>query len=199
MAIRKAIRKTKMQSWKNKPDDTLLELIEQGSHHAFKVLVERYSMRFFRLAFRYVVQKEAAEDIVQRAFLKIWEKPELWNPAKGVKFTTWFSRVVINLGLDMQKKRTPLLLAEQIEAVDDDNSQEDKLIDAQQKVQIEYAIRSLPVRQQTALNLCFYEEMSNADAAQVMEVSIGAIESLLVRAKSNLRSKLEYDKKRQIA
>ena len=180
-----------MTDYSQLSDDSLLQQLQQGSHLAFSELVSRYTQRFFRLAYRYVSQKEAAEDVVQRAFLKLWEKPSRYDASKGVKFTTWFSRVIINQGLDMQKKRTPLLLAEKYEAVDDSDGQEKQLIDAQQKVQLEHAIRSLPARQQTALNLCFYEQVSNAEAAQVMDVSVGAVESLLMRAKTNLRTKLE--------
>ncbi len=180
-----------MQAWADKDDATLLDKLQQGNHHAFNTLVERYTMRFFRLAYRYVSQKEAAEDVTQRAFLKLWEKPSRFDASKGVKFTTWFSRVIINQSLDMQKKRTPLLLADGFEVADDREGQERELIDAQQKVQLEHAIRELPVRQQTALNLCFYEEMKNAEAAEIMQVSVGAVESLLMRAKANLRLKLE--------
>lgn len=169
----------------------MLQEIQQSSHPAFSELVSRHTQRFYRLAYRYVSQKEAAEDVVQRAFLKLWEKPQRFDASKGVKFTTWFSRVVINQSLDMQKKRTPLLLVEKYEVVDESDGQEKQLIDAQQKVQLEHAIRSLPDRQQTALNLCFYEHVSNAEAAQIMKTTVGSIESLLMRAKANLRDKLE--------
>lgn len=175
----------------DRADDSLLEQIRQGSHSAFATLVDRHTQRFYRLAYRYVSQREAAEDVVQRAFLKLWEKPQAYDAGKGALFTTWFSRVIINLALDMQKKRTPLLLAENFEAEDESAGQEQMLIDAQRKVQLEHAIRDLPARQQTALNLCFYEEVSNAQAAEIMEVSVGALESLLMRAKGNLRMKLE--------
>ena len=180
-----------MSDCQNMDEASLLEHIRQGSHPAFAALVERHTARFYRLAFRYVSQKEAAEDVVQRAFLKLWEKPSRWDPERKVKFTTWFSRVVINLGLDMQKKRTPLLLAEHYDVADEAEGQERQLIDAQQKVQLEHAIRRLPARQQTALNLCFYEEITNAEAARIMETTVGAIESLLMRAKANLRTELK--------
>ena len=181
-------------------DDTiLLEQIQQGSHPAFTELVERYSTRFYRLAFRYIAHKESAEDIVQRAFLKLWEKPSRFDVSRGVKFTTWFSRVVINLALDMQKKRTPLLLAEGVDPADEMDGQETQLMDAQRRVQLEHAIRTLPSRQQTALNFCFYEEVSNKEAAEIMGVSVGAVESLLMRAKANLRLKLEHYQQRRSA
>ncbi len=172
-------------------DVSLLEQIQQGNHQAFASLVNAYSTRFYRLAYRYVAQKEAAEDIVQRGFLKLWEKPSRFDASKGVQFTTWFSRVIINLSLDNQKKRTPLQLIDGFEVVDERDGQEKAMIDLQENIQLEIAIKALPVRQQTALNLCFYEQVSNIEAAQIMQISVGAIESLLMRAKSNLRQHLE--------
>ena len=186
-----------MQGWLDKTDDTLLEHIGQGSHQAFRVLVERHTMRFFRLAFRYVAERTAAEDMVQRAFLKLWEKPERWDASKGVKFTTWFSRIIINQSLDLQKKHKPLALPDHIELVDDRAGQEARLIQAQQQRVLELAIQKLPMRQQTALNLCFYEEETNKHAAEVMQISVGAVESLLMRAKANLREALGKPEQRR--
>lgn len=188
MAERKEI---KLRECSHLTDDALLDAIQQGGHSAFNELVTRYTQRFFRLAYRYVAHRESAEDIVQRAFLKLWEKPSRFDGSKGVKFTTWFSRVIINQSLDMQKKRTPLQLVDGYEVEDERKGQDKQLMDAQKQVQLEQAIRTLPERQQTALNLCFYEEISNAEAAQIMETTVGAIESLLMRAKTNLRNSLE--------
>lgn len=55
---------------------------------------------------------------------------------------------------------------------------------------LEGAIQSLPERQKTALNLCFYEGLSNREAADIMGVSVKALESLLVRAKGALKDEL---------
>ena len=61
--------------WPEKDDHELLALIQDGSHDAFAVLVQRHTERFYRLAYRYVQNRETAEDIVQDAFLKLWEDP----------------------------------------------------------------------------------------------------------------------------
>ena len=85
-----------------------------GSHDAFAVLVQRHTERFYRLAYRYVQNREEAEDIVQDAFLKLWEDPGRWQPERNSKFTTWFYRIVVNLCLDWQKKKRPLALDEEV-------------------------------------------------------------------------------------
>ena len=94
-------------------DHELLSLVQDGSRQAFGVLVERHTERFYRTAYRYVQNREAAEDIVQDAFLKLWEDPGKWQPERKAKFTTWFYRVVVNLCLDWQKKKRPVELDEE--------------------------------------------------------------------------------------
>ena len=64
--------------WAEKDDGELLGLIQSGSHYAFGVLVRRHTERFYHLAYRYVQNRETAEDIVQDAFLKLWEEPSRW-------------------------------------------------------------------------------------------------------------------------
>ena len=86
-------------------DETLVCRIQEGSHEAFTILVNRHSNRFYSIAYRLVSSKGDAEDIVQEAFLKLWNRPNLWDPGKGAKFTTWSYRVVINLSLDHRKKK----------------------------------------------------------------------------------------------
>lgn len=179
--------------WQEKDDATLLAHVAEGSHHAFAMLVERHATRFYRLAYRYVADKDTAEDIVQDAFVKLWENPAAWNPHKGAQFTTWFYRIVVNQCLDWQKKKRPLPLIEGMDAPDDTRPQDEQLALTRQQQALEKAIRALPERQQTALNLCFYEELSNQQAADIMGVGLKALQSLLMRAKANLKQVLDHE------
>src|SRR4029079_17505881 len=139
-------------AWPEKEDHELLALVQEGSHPAFAELVRRHTERFYRLAYRYVQSKEAAEDMVQDAFLKLWEDPHRWQPDKNTKFTTWFYRVVVNLCLDRQKKKTPLPIPEHMEFTDDTPAQDEMLAPRQAQHLLESAIPRLPERQRTALN-----------------------------------------------
>lgn len=171
-------------------DEVLLERLAEGSHPAFQLLVERHAERFYRLAWRYLSQREEAEDAVQEAFLKLWERPEIWCPGGDAKFTTWFYRVVANLCMDRQRKQRTLPLPEGFDLADSAASQEENAIAGQAEAQLEAAIRALPERQQMALNLCFYEGISNKEAAEIMQVNLKALESLIMRAKNTLKEKL---------
>jgi RNA polymerase sigma-70 factor (ECF subfamily) len=175
----------------NLDDKSLMCQIQEGSHEAFATLVDRHSNRFYRIAYRLVSSKDDAEDIVQDAFLKLWNRPNLWDPGKGAKFTTWFYRVVINMCLDHRKKKKLINLSEDIELADE-NPGPDVLFDEhQEQVLLEQFIYELPERQQLAINLCFYEGLSNNEAAQIIGVTVKALQSLVMRAKTTLKYKVK--------
>jgi len=179
----------------NLDDESLICQIQEGSHEAFTTLVDRHSNRFYRIAYRLVSSKDDAEDIVQEAFLKLWNRPNLWDPGKGAKFTTWFYRVVINLCFDHRKKKKMINLSEDIEFADE-NPGPDVLYDEHQKqALLERLIHELPERQQLAVNLCFYEGLSNKEAAQIIGVKVKAFQSLVMRGKTTLK----YNVKRYLA
>src|SRR5919109_2155630 len=105
--------------WLERGDQELLAGIRDGSHDAFGILVRRHTERFYRLAYRYVQNREAAEDIVQDAFVKLWEDPGKWQPGRNTRFTTWFYRIVVNLCLGWRKRKRPLPLDEEQPLVDE--------------------------------------------------------------------------------
>lgn len=171
-------------------DEALLEHVREGSHPAFQLLVERHAERFYRLAFRLLSQREEAEDTVQEAFLKLWERPEIWQPGGNAKFTTWFYRVVTNMCLDRQRRQKPLPMLEDFDIADTRITQEAAAMESQEQRMLEREIRSLPPRQQAALALCFYEEVSNKEAAEILKINLKALESLIMRAKATLKERL---------
>jgi RNA polymerase sigma-70 factor, ECF subfamily len=173
-------------------DEELLVLIQNGSQQAFNVLVQRHTERFYRLAYRYLQSKEAAEDVVQDGFVKLWEDPGRWQAERNNKFTTWFYRVMVNLCLDWQKRKKPLGLGDQEISIADDRATPDiAVIDAEKQKILEKEIAALPERQRTALNLCFDEGLSNQEAAEVMGLKLKALQSLIMRAKTTLKERLK--------
>ena len=172
-------------------DESLLARIQGGDRQAFAILVRRHTNMFYAAAWRMCGHRQEAEDVVQDSFLKLWEKPQMWDSARGAKFTTWFYRIVTNRAIDTVRRRKPSVAAEVMEAVPDaKENQEESLFRTERQAMLEEAIQSLPERQKAALNLCFYEGLSNREAAEIMNVSVKALESLLIRAKTALKEHL---------
>ncbi len=171
-------------------DEALLPRIKAHDHQAFSILVKRHSKRFFIQAWRMTGEEAVAEEITQEAFLKLWDKPQSWRPGQGAKFTTWMTRVVMNLCTDHLRRKkftAPGGLPDE-RYLPFDAQRDARFTDEQ--AALERAIQALPERQRAALNLCFYEDMSQRDAAGALGVGVKALESLLSRAKAGVRDYL---------
>ena len=175
-------------------DEALMDRIRRGDHGAFAILVRRHTNMFFAAAYRMCGDRTESEDVVQEAFLKLWTKPGAWDPAKGVKFTTWFYRVVTNLAIDRNRRERHYEGSAAMENAPDRADRADQALETQEENEIlERAIASLPDRQKTALNLCFYEGLSNKEAADILGIGVKALESLLMRAKAGLKEVFERE------
>ncbi len=172
-------------------DEDLMARVQSGDHEAFSVLVSRHTKLFYTAAYRMCSNQDMAEDVVQDAFLKLWQRPEIWDGARGAKFTTWFYRVVTNQAIDQMRKIKPMAGGDALESLGCAEQQHEQLERDEQDRVLEQAIQALPERQKVALNLCFYEGLSNKEAADILDVGVKALESLLMRAKAAIRIDLQ--------
>lgn len=175
-------------------DDELMRRAGNGDRAAFGLLVERHLPRVCAIAVRMLASPAEADDVGQEAFLRCWQKAPGWEPQDGgtgtARFTTWLHRVVINLCIDRQRRAAPLALDEAPDLPDGAPDALGGLESKESEARVRNVIGDLPARQRAALVLCYYEGMSNGEAAAVLEMSVGAVESLLVRARRNLRRSL---------
>jgi RNA polymerase sigma-70 factor, ECF subfamily len=171
-------------------DESLVRQAQEGNRKAFVELVTRHSKRFYDIAYRVLFNRADAEDVVQEAFLKLWEGRVSWNQGKGANFTTWFYKVVVNLCLDHNRKKTPIPLPEDMDLADIQHEQEPEAHERQKQALLDRLIQGLPERQRLALNLCFYEGLSNKEAAEIIGVNLKALQSLIMRAKMTLKEKV---------
>jgi RNA polymerase sigma-70 factor (ECF subfamily) len=173
-------------------DDGLLALVAEGDRRAFAQLMDRHVDRAFGLARRVLGNKSDAEDVVQDAFMKVWQKAGQWQSGRA-QFSTWLYRVVVNRCLDLKRKPVNAALDNVAEQSDDRPDAYEDMAARQRQAQIAAAIAQLPERQRTAIALSYTAGLSNAQAAETMEISVKAFESLLVRAKRELRDRLAGD------
>jgi RNA polymerase sigma-70 factor (ECF subfamily) len=160
----------------------------QGDGRAFRTLAERHAGRALRLARRILGNEALAEDIVQDALLRVWTNAPRWRPQAA--FRTWLYRVVVNLCLNAKRRPGDLPL-ETAGHVADPAVAADSQLEARERDQrLAAAIGALPERQRAAIVLSYQEGLSNAEIAAVLDTSVSSVETLLVRAKRTLRTKL---------
>lgn len=170
-------------------DEILAARIAEGSEGAFQVLMTRHVNMHLAFAERLMGNRVEAEDIVQDAFAKLWLNADKFDADKS-KFTTWFYRVVMNRCLDVKRKKKPVALPENFEKADDKANVERDFEKSQQGKVIQKALEEIPERQRAAIVLCYFEELSNKEAAEVLGLNIKALESLLTRGRKNLEGLL---------
>ena len=168
----------------------------EGDQTAFAHLVHRHTDRYLHLAIRTLGDRAEAEDVVQTVFVALWQRPHQWNSRKS-QFTTWFYQVVLNACRDVQRKsrRSEPLDTHQLEqALPAITSEQNRFEEMQESHELhqhlQRAITQLPINQRDAINLVVYCALSQQQVAEIMGVSVKALESLLSRAKQKLRAEL---------
>jgi RNA polymerase sigma-70 factor (ECF subfamily) len=169
-------------------DEALMARVARGDERAFQLLSRRHLPAMLGLARRVLGNAAEAEDVAQEAFMRVWTHAPRWQPL--ARFRTWLTRIVINLCLD-RKRRVPWVELERAgEIVDQSPGVGDKAEDAERERMLAAAIKKLPARQRSAIALTYGDGMSNAQVAEILDTSVSAVETLLVRAKQNLRRAL---------
>lgn len=179
-------------------DEDLVLRVAQGDHAAFGLLVDRHMKRAASLAQNILRSAADADEVAQEAFLRLWERPHRFDPAKA-RFSTWLYRVVVNACLDRRRARR----FEPIDAAADrpaGGAPPSELLDAHREQEaVRRALATLPARQRSALALFHLEELSQREAAAAMQLSESAFESLLHRARSALASALASTRREEMA
>lgn len=173
-------------------DADLLAASVARDQNAFRVLVDRYYAVVYRVVWRMTGTQTQAEDIAQEAFLRLWSNPAQIREAGALK--GWLMRVASNLAMDGFRARPMQDLDAAADIADKAPDAEAASLRNWAGKRIDRAIATLPERQRLALTLVHFEQMTNAAAAAVLDVSVDALESLLARARRALKEELAADR-----
>lgn len=168
----------------------LLVAYANGDPTAAQDLTARVLPRVLGQAYRMLQDRAEAEDIAQEAMIRLWKIARDWQPDKA-KVSTWMYRVVANLCTDrlrVRKHTTPL--GPDVDPEDTSPSAPDRLQDQARVTALSDALAVLPERQAQAVALRHLEGCSNPQIAQIMDISVEAVESLVSRGKRALAAAL---------
>jgi RNA polymerase sigma-70 factor (ECF subfamily) len=173
-------------------DSKLMVSAAGGDSEAYRELFERNYKSAVGLAYRFLGNSVSAEDVAMEAFLRIYQSGKTYKPS--AKFTTYLYRIVANLCINHARLKQNSVCS----SLDDSRFVADSASDPSKHVQkselshvVRKAVMELPPNQRLALVLTRYEGLSYESAAEVINVSVKALESLLYRAKQNLRKSLK--------
>ena len=181
-------------------DFELVDRLRTGDEAAYRLIVDTYQRFVLNTCYRFVHQSETAEDITQEVFIEIYRSVKSFRADS--KLSTWIYRIAITKSLDYmksqkRKKRFAVLkslfgddeITEQIESPGNINPQ--KQLENEDRLRIlSWALEKLPENQRIAFSLSKYNELSYQEISDILGISISAVESLIHRAKLNLKKKL---------
>lgn len=168
-------------------DAQLLRASAQGDKEAFARLLGANLPAILAFIRRYIRDSALTEDIAQETFTRVWQHAGSWQQ-REVSPRSWIYKIAYNLCMDELRRHRPLDFEAQ-EPVET-ACPEQHLIAARQTEHLRSAMESLPERQRTALYLCAWQGLGNKEAAAVLAISVEALESLLARARRQLRDYL---------
>jgi RNA polymerase sigma-70 factor (ECF subfamily) len=174
----------------NQSDADIMKRVASGDRQAFASLVKQHLPRAYALAYRTLMNSAEAEEIAQEAFTKVWVKAREYDASRAA-LATWLHRIVVNLCLDRIRQRKYHEGDDALALVADTRESSESLAsNAEEADLVREAVATLPEQQRMAVNLCYFEEYTNPEAAKLMGLHIKALEGLLVRARKTLREKL---------
>lgn len=176
----------------------LLAAFANGDRQAAAVLTERLTPRAFGVAYRLLGDRAEAEDIAQEAMVRLWRMAPDWEPGRA-RVSTWVYRVVTNLCLDHKRRRRGRdgALEDAPEPMDEAPSVPERMQDAARGAALQWALDQLSDRQRLAVVLRHLQDLPNPRIAEVMEISVEAVESLTARGKRTL-TRLLQDRKGEL-
>lgn len=172
-------------------DEDLLTLVERGDADAFEVVYDRHSRVAFSLAFRLLGDRQAAEDLVQDAFLSVWRGAGGYSPSRG-SVRNWLLSILHNRGVDrlrtlgaMARRQDAL---EQVELRRPDEPDAAALgIERVLAGTIRQELGSLPSEQHEVLRLAYYGGFTHHEIAEMLSLPLGTVKSRMRLGLERLR------------
>ncbi|MBE0460679.1 MAG: sigma-70 family RNA polymerase sigma factor [Candidatus Aminicenantes bacterium] len=183
------------------PDAGLMLKFAQGNNAAFDQILRKYKRLVINLAYRFIQNRAEAEDIAQEVFLRVYYSAKRYKPK--AKFSTWIYKITANICINNLRSKKHLQIVslnkpisttgnEMITEMPDPTYIHPSANSEKKEINqlVKEAISSLPINQKMAVILQKYEGLSYREISEIMGCSIQAVDSLLQRAKQNLKRKL---------
>ena len=159
-------------------DEELVSLVEQGDAEAFAMLYDRHSRPAYSLAYRMMGEKQAAEDLLQDALLKVWRAAGTYRPERG-SVRTWILSIVHNRAIDQlrslaSRRRTQ----KKVEASAPRSQPSDAFSEAwrnSQRDQVREALGTLPPEQLKILELAYFSGYTHVEISELLGVPLGTV------------------------
>jgi RNA polymerase sigma-70 factor, ECF subfamily len=178
----------------------LIRRLQNGDEAAYRVLVDMHQSSVLNTCFRFVPDQETAEDLTQEVFIEVSRSIGAFRSES--KLSTWLYRIAITKSLDhlksqKRKKRSGFLknifseTESDVRSLAIENEGPQHILENEERRRVlSRAIDSLPENQKVAFTLSKYDGLTTKEIADILNSTVSSVESLVFRAKSNLKKKL---------
>jgi RNA polymerase sigma-70 factor, ECF subfamily len=174
-------------------DQDLISLVRERDAHAFATLYDRHARAAYSLAYRMIGERQAAEDLVQDAFLKLWRGASSYRPERG-NVRSWLLAIVHNQAIDQirssaSRRRTQ----EKVEASAPRFQPSEAFAESWRNArrdQVREALRSLPEEQLRVLELSYFGGFKHAEIAELLGIPLGTVKGRMRLGLQKLRGLL---------
>jgi RNA polymerase sigma-70 factor, ECF subfamily len=171
-------------------DEELISFVGRGDAEAFAVLYDRHSRPAYSLAYRMMGERQAAEDLVQDALLKVWRAATSYR-AERASVRTWILSIVHNRAIDQlrstaSRRRTQ----EQVEATAPRVQPSEAFAESwrnAQREQVREALKTLPEEQLKVLELAYFSGYTHVEIAELLGVPLGTVKGRMRLGLKKLR------------
>jgi RNA polymerase sigma-70 factor, ECF subfamily len=171
-------------------DEALISLVQARDSEAFAVLYDRHSRAAYSLAYRMMGERQAAEDILQDAFLKVWRAAGSYRSERG-SVRSWLLSVVHNRGIDqLRSSASRRRTQEKIEASAPTSQPSEAFSESwrnSQREQVREALKTLPQEQLKVLELAYFSGYTHAEIAELLGVPLGTVKGRIRLGLKKLR------------
>ena len=177
----------------------LVQRLKTGDRSAFNELLKLYAGRVINTCYKFLLDKQDAEDVSQEVFIEVFQSIRSFRG--DAKLSTWIYRIAVTRSLDEIKKHNRkkrlssignfLHLDDVANLITGGNMPDKKLNEKEKMTAVMQALNTLPDNQRVAFTLSKIEGYTNTEIAGIMNTTTVAVESLIYRAKKNVRNKLE--------
>jgi len=191
----------------NLSDSEIIRRVLDGERDMFRELVARYQPMIFRVCMGFIHQKDDADDLTQEVFIQAYLS--LIRFKGNSSFSTWIYRIAVNVSLNKVRSTSRNFILQRFDSlfgakknkeirlvIPDNENPESIMILNEHREWLQQSLNGLPENQRTAIVLSKYDDLSQMEIAMIMNTTEGAVESLIQRAKVNLRKNLSAFRKK---
>jgi RNA polymerase sigma-70 factor (ECF subfamily) len=159
-------------------DEDLIALVEDGDSEAFAGVYDRHSRAAYSLAYRMTGERQAAEDLLQEVFFRVWRAARSYRAERG-SVRTWILSIVHNRGIDhLRSNASRRRTQDKVELTATTSQPSEAFAETwrnSQRTEVQQALQTLPTEQLKVLELAYYSGYTHVEIAELLDLPLGTV------------------------